>query len=311
MTRRNTDEGADDTLTFAHITDAHLTSPAGATLLELCNKRALGYLSWRRRRRHLHRREVLDALVHDLHASDAEHYAVTGDLTHVGLPAECRVASRWLERLGPPERVSLVPGNHDRYVAANWDRTVGLWSDYLASDETVHDGFPSLRERGPVSFIGLSSACPTPPLMATGRLGHAQRQRLVTLLSEAAARRRFRVVLIHHPPVPGSYKWRKRLTDGRATAAALSRYGAELILHGHTHRLTRNVLIRADGGRIPVVGLASASTPGPPPERAARYSLWTVRRAGESFRLTHRSRDYDRASGGFVDDPDWDPLSVD
>jgi len=302
-----------ETLTFAHITDPHLTSLEGAGFRDLCNKRALGYLSWRRRRRYLHRREVLDALVDDLHASEAEHYAVTGDLTHVGLPEECQAAAKWLDQLGPPERVSLVPGNHDRYVGADWASTVGLWHRHMDSDEASGDGarlFPSLRQRGPVSFLGLSSACATPPLMATGRLGTAQRMRLAELLSQAARREQFRVVLIHHPPLPGAYKWRKRLTDARAAAADLRRYGAELVLHGHTHRVMRHWLEMRDGTEIPVVGLASASTPGPSPERAARYSLWTVTRANGSFRLRHRSRVYDLASRGFVDDAEWNPLAT-
>lgn len=308
-----------ETFTFAHITDPHLTSLETATWTELCNKRALGYLSWRRRRRHLHRREVLDVLVDDLHASDAQHYAITGDLTHVGLPWECEAAARWLSRLGPPERVSLVPGNHDRYVAAPWERTVGLWRPYMVSDDMVSDDAsgdeidrcPWLRQRGPVSFIGLSSACATPPLMATGRLGPAQRDRLDRMLVATAQAGTCRVVLIHHPPLPGTYKWRKRLTDAPAAAAGLRHRGAELVLHGHTHRITRHWLEAPDGGdAIPVVGLASASTPGPAPARAARYSLWTVRRAAGRFRLSHRSRVFDQTGGRFVDDPDWDPLST-
>jgi hypothetical protein len=34
--------------------------------------------------------------------------------------------------------------------------------------------FPFVRRRGPLALIGVSSAVPTPPLMATGRLGRAQ-----------------------------------------------------------------------------------------------------------------------------------------
>ena len=37
---------------------------------------------------------------------------------------------------------------------------------------------PTLRRRGPVALIGLSSAVPTPPFMATGTLGRAQLEAL-------------------------------------------------------------------------------------------------------------------------------------
>jgi hypothetical protein len=56
----------DVALTFAHLSDPHLTSPAGASLRDLVGKRALGYLSWRLRRHRRHRAEILGALVRDL-----------------------------------------------------------------------------------------------------------------------------------------------------------------------------------------------------------------------------------------------------
>lgn len=306
--------GAGERLTFAHVTDPHLTSPAGAAPAELANKRLLGYLSWRRRRRFLHRPEVLAALVDDLRRSGAAQIALTGDLTQVGLPAECDAALRWLEDLAPPSRVSLVPGNHDRYVAAPWGETVGLWRSFMAADVpapgTDGEGFPALRVRGPVAFIGLSSARASAPLMATGWLGRRQREAFESLLAETRERGLFRVVLIHHPPVPGSYKWRKRLTDGAAVAAIVARQGAGLVLHGHTHRLTVSRLEGPAGATVPVVGLSSASAPGTSPERAARYSLWTVARAGNGgWELDHAGRVYDPAAGVFRDDT-WDPLAA-
>ena len=42
---------------------------------------------------------------------------VTGDLVHIGLEQEMSEAAQWLRSLGPPEKVILVPGNHDNYAA--------------------------------------------------------------------------------------------------------------------------------------------------------------------------------------------------
>ena len=321
MTQHDSDtaqDAGDAALTFAHFTDPHLTAPEGASALELANKRVLGYLSWRRRRRFLHRPEVLAALVADLKRSPAQQIAITGDLTQVGLPAECRAAKEWLEELSPPGRVCLVPGNHDRYVPADWGRTIGLWADYVKGESIAataranagtRDAFPTLITRGPVAFIGLSSARASAPFMATGRLGREQRSRLADLLKRTGDQNLFRVVLIHHPPVPGSYKWRKRLTDDQATAALIEGHGAELVLHGHTHRTVVHRLHGPDGKPIPVVGLPSASEPGTRPERAARYSLWTVRRTEDGFDLAHTSRVYDAAEGALGDGDAWNPLA--
>src|SRR4029450_13323153 len=106
---------SDHVFTLAHLSDPHLTSLRGVRLRDLGNKRILGYLSWWRRRRRVHRIETLDAVVADMRDSAPDHIAVTGDLTHVGLPDECADALRWLQSLGNSDRVSLVPGNHDRY----------------------------------------------------------------------------------------------------------------------------------------------------------------------------------------------------
>ena len=69
----------------------------------------------------------------DLHAEHFDHIAVTGDLTHLGLPQHFREAAAWLARLGKPDAITVVPGNHDAYV-----RTVAVtfaqWSAYMQGD---------------------------------------------------------------------------------------------------------------------------------------------------------------------------------
>ena len=60
--------------------------PGEVRAADLFNKRALGYLSWRRKRRFEHRREVLEALQRDLRTVALDQLLVTGDLTHIGLP---------------------------------------------------------------------------------------------------------------------------------------------------------------------------------------------------------------------------------
>ena len=115
-------------LTFAQLSDPHLSSPAPVRATDLLGKRALGYLSWRLARRHRHLAEVLAALVQDLRAAQADHVVVTGDLTHLGLPHEFEQARRWLDALGPAPALSVVPGNHDAYARSEWradDRPLG------------------------------------------------------------------------------------------------------------------------------------------------------------------------------------------
>src|SRR6476659_6244709 len=101
---------------LAHLSDPHLGPIPTPRLIELINKRGLGLINWYRKRHRHHRADVLDAIVRDMHAQRPEHIAVTGDLVNISLEAEFARAAQWLDQVGPPQNVSLVPGNHDAYV---------------------------------------------------------------------------------------------------------------------------------------------------------------------------------------------------
>lgn len=292
---------------FAQLSDPHLSSLSQVRARELLGKRVLGYLSWRRKRRFEHRLEVLAALRSDLAQHPVEQVLVTGDLTHIGLPSEFRQAREWLQTLGTPKQVAVVPGNHDACVAAPWDETFALWQDYMASDgqggNAASTHFPTLRVRGDIAFIGLSTACPTPPLMATGTVGALQLSALPGLLQHCAGKRLFRVVYLHHSPVAGLEKWRKRLTDAPAVAAVLAEYGAELVLHGHGHRAHASELQTRDG-RVPVIAVPSASALGLHGADIAHYNLYEVERQAGGWQLRIATRRYRNGatpgSGEFV-----------
>ncbi len=228
---------------------------------ELNAKRALGWLSWQTRRQHKYRPEVATRVIDDLVASAPDHVAVTGDLTHMGLAAEVAEAATWLARLGPPERVTLVPGNHDAYGATVDHAVMDAWRPYLDSDPEVRGAapFPSLRVRGAVALVGLSSAVPAAVHLAIGRAGEAQLARLPDLLSDLGARGLCRVVLVHHPPTRTHVSWRRRLEDGPELCAILARSGAELVLHGHTHIAARDAIASARAP-IPVLGVPATSS---------------------------------------------------
>src|SRR5262249_23055968 len=119
------------TFTLAHLSDPHLTPLPRPRIFELAGKRALGYLNWTRHRHKYHRREVLDGLVSDLKAHSPDHITVTGDLVNLALEAEFTSALTWLESIGPPERVTAIPGNHDAYTRATRLHFAETWADYL------------------------------------------------------------------------------------------------------------------------------------------------------------------------------------
>jgi 3',5'-cyclic AMP phosphodiesterase CpdA len=96
-------------------------------------------------------------------------------------------------------------------------------------------------------------------------------------LSELSAEQAFRVLLIHHPLRSDSRF--KRLTDSRQLLALLKRHGVELILHGHDH-VHSTVWIEGPSGKIPAIGVPSASALAHGRYPAAAYNLFSVERDG-------------------------------
>jgi 3',5'-cyclic AMP phosphodiesterase CpdA len=286
---------------FAHISDLHLTSLGASSAGQLLNKRFLGYLSWQRKRRFEHRREVLDALVSALPMDDLCQLLITGDLTHVGLPEEFREAAAWLHSWAAPERVALVPGNHDAYVATRPEDTLNAWDDYIAGDDGA-SVFPTLRVRGQIAFIGVSSAVATPPLLATGRVGGEQLAALAGVLRSTARCGLFRVVYIHHCPIPGVHRRRKRLVDEAVVSRVLAEEGVELVLHGHGHRSQWHELQTRDGS-APVLSVPSASARGVHGE-AAGFSLITVTPGSGGWQLEVERFAYQNKTGAFSAQPE-------
>ncbi len=295
--------------TFAHFSDPHLPLPdERPSLRMLLNKRLPGWLSWHRARHAVHRREVLQALQHDVAAHGAEHMVITGDLVNVALPAEFAAARRWLAELGEPSAVTVVPGNHDRTVDVPWHLGLGQWLPWMSGDggATVDEAaaFPFVRVRGPVAFLGLSTAVTTPLFMASGRLGAEQLRRAESLLADLGRRGLFRVVALHHPPLDSARQRRKALVDRDALQACLARVGAELVVHGHRHH-SRLDCIPGRGQPIAVVGAPSASAGFSRKGEAARWHLFRVRCTNEGWQVTLSVRGLAADGSGFESKGSW------
>jgi 3',5'-cyclic AMP phosphodiesterase CpdA len=292
--------------TIAHLTDVHLGPIEGFTPSYWSVKRTLGYLNWQHQRKSTYVRSVLDRIIVDLRANAPDHIAVTGDLVNIGLPREHINALAWLTALGPPERVTVVPGNHDIYARLSNDPGAMRWQRYMTSDAhglaligDADDPFPFVRLVGEVAIVGLNSAVETPPLIASGRLGKRQLQRAAELLELLARQGLFRLVLIHHPPLPGQAARARGLVDAAALEQVLLRHGAELVIHGHNHL---NMLAWCAGprGPFPVIGAPSASLGrSQVRDELARYNLYRLGMDtnGASIEIIGRGLD---APGGSV-----------
>jgi len=293
---------------LAHLSDPHIACTEHITWHDLRSKRILGYLRWKLYRKTEHRQSVLTRLRSDLARTTPDHIVVTGDLTQLSLPVEFDKARRWLVGLGAPDRVTVVPGNHDTYVRTDWHQTFACWVDYMVSDPPYRqtgpvggltDLFPTLRIRGRIALIGVSSAHPSAPHLAVGGIGVPQLERLAALLKQTADRGLFRIVSIHHPPIAGIVSRRKHLTDRSALLRVISRFGTELILHGHGHRAHYNELV-TQHGIAGVIAVPSASALGLRGADVARYNCYNVNRSDSGWQLEIIPRCYQPDTGEFV-----------
>ncbi len=266
---------------LAHISDVHLGPLPALTFLELFSKRITGFVNWHRnRRRHLFA-NTLDIVLDDIERHDPDHLAITGDLVNLASPLEITAVRQWLSKAGTPENVSVVPGNHDAYVRGAYEKTTRAWYPYMRGDDAPPEWqenrhvFPYMRVRGPVALIGCSTAVPTPPFSASGYFGSRQAHETVKLLQAAGDAGLFRVLMIHHPPIAGATSLHKRMLGIRRFAATVSRGGADLVLHGHTHLNTVHWLPSREKP-VPVVGIASASQGPGGHKPPAGYNLFEI-----------------------------------
>lgn len=221
----------DRLMRLIHLTDPHLSSLESCSFSSLRGKRRSGYLSWLKRRRHVYRRETLEKLTAAVLAEKPDRILLTGDLLHIGLEHEACEARGWLESLGPPERVVLVPGNHDRYARDSGAALRKHWREWLPAA-----GYPFILQHEGVRLLALDSAVVTPVFSAAGELGQAQLGRYSRMMDGGQpGQNLFTFVLVHHPPLPGMTRRRKALRDAGAFHRALNRKPPDVLLYGHIH----------------------------------------------------------------------------
>ncbi len=285
---------------LAHLSDPHILDLRGVPLHRmLLNKRLTGWVNLRLKRGHKHRPAVVEAMMADLRALSPDHVAITGDLTNLALEPEFEAARAMIERLGmDPAQVSVIPGNHDLYTegARRAGRFGSFFAKYITSDLDLavdHPGgrFPFVRLRDDVALIGLSSAVPRLPLVASGRIGEAQQRALREALAHAEVRERVPVVLSHHPvvdPRGGVAAFMRGLEDLGDFRASLHHHRDVLALHGHWHRRGHEKITDARGVTLHRLGATSASLVHHDPEKMASYNVYEIDRASGLLRAYAR-----------------------
>ncbi|WP_421694097.1 metallophosphoesterase family protein [Aestuariivirga sp.] len=290
---------------LAHLSDLHLGPlPMGSAHRHFAFKRTIGVMNWRLSRHRVHNPAVALAIAADIVRAAPDHVALTGDIVNVAAHDEFLAAARWMKAFGEPDWISFVPGNHDTYVRMAWSNGLAHLSPYMQGDMRVpltqstpqiDTPFPYVRLRRNVALIGVSTAVPQPLHRAAGLLGRTQLDSLAQLLQDLRERGYARVVMIHHPPLPGLAQPRKALIDASPLRDVLEAHGAELVLHGHNHEHMLNTL-NSRFGTVNVVGVPSASLIESEHHPVAAWNLYRIQRIAGKWAIDVSVRSFDPAT---------------
>lgn len=271
---------------LAHISDVHLRPLPKASFKELLSKRIIGYLNWKLNRRKLLAGDYLGNLLADMAKKQPDHVAITGDLINISLRGEFEQAGDFLNQLGKPDKIFTICGNHDAYVPGSIKMAMKTWGKYMSGDDkpigSTRD-YPVLRIRDEVAIIACNSAEATAPFFATGYFRKSQATRLAQILEQT--KDKCRVVMIHHPPFENATYHHKRLIGRDLFQKVIAEHGAELVLHGHTHKATRTT-INGPKGDVPVICVPAAGHAKDVNDHpAGRYNLFSISKKGNLWSI--------------------------
>ena len=230
---------------IAHLSDLHIDSPDFLRISELFwgilpNRRILGAANFVFGRSSVHSLEVLRAAVNAVDDARADHCVVTGDLSNLAIDAEFRFVRSVLDGIGGPERLSLVPGNHDCYTpesvrSRRFERHFGDLIDPLAGADVT---FPAHKDIQGCRLILARTPTRTPPGFSYGRLGTQQMERILTLATEAAGQGMFVILAQHHHlnPRKGLNELTGPFKDRDTELAMIAESPISVVIHGHDHR---------------------------------------------------------------------------
>lgn len=229
---------------IAHISDLHLLEPQ-VGLRSALERARLAYLSALRplgaAGRLLRFRKALDAAK----LGHFDHLVITGDLTEDGKAGQFEEVARVLHESGiAPNRVTLIPGNHDAYEEPKaWKRALEGPLRPFASSSLGKPG--TVIDLGEVAFLPISTSVHQHWSSSRGRIDGDEFEALDRRTADPGLARKALVIAQHHPPHPHRFapmQWLDGLREHARLLALLARRHTVQVLHGHTHSKVSRML---------------------------------------------------------------------
>lgn len=237
---------------IAHLSDVHLIAARSERPTYGLRSRALRF---GRSNDAAMRGKKLSTALGSVVASGADHLVVSGDLTELGDPAEYDLFAEILADAGiAPERVTLIPGNHDAYTSRDgWARALGgPLADWAPSSARAGADAVHVVDRDDVVFVPLDVTIHQSVLWSGGELRPDTARTIDRLAGDPALAKKPVVLVIHHPPFPkhdnAAYRFVDSLKGSDLVYGLLARHPNLHLLHGHFHRvLDRERMFGAPG----------------------------------------------------------------
>ena len=256
-----------------HISDLHFhTYPQN--FRDWKSKRILGVanLLFRRARQFpLHRAKQLVKLIQKM---NWDHLVISGDLTQLSLEKEFSGAREILDPLlTDPQRVTIIPGNHDRYVrqAAGDDLYNKYFGEFFGNSK-IH--LRSLKDDWMI--VGWDSAHPNDWLSAAGTVRCSTLRATENLLGRYSAETRF--IIVNHYPLTFPEGWKFEKSHELYNLVPVRNWilrhpQIRLYLHGHIHENWLHRLSRDSGPELLLVNSASSTSKLSPGQKSSFHRI--------------------------------------
>lgn len=261
------------TYSLVHISDLHFHQ-FPKTWRDWWSKRAFGTANLLLRRRTHYPWIRAYNLVHDLRKKNWDHLVISGDITTLALESEFQLARQTLEPLlQDPQKVTIIPGNHDRYVASACqpDLFRNYFGEFFTEDTSVK--FAPLTNDW--HLIAWDCSHPNNWVTAAGTVSKS-----ILLQSEAYIRSQpdhVKFILINHYPIVFPEPHRVKPLHELYNLPQVKHWICEqpqiqLYLHGHIHHNWHQVVQRPTSS-LHVINSASSTSSVLAKKRSAYHQI--------------------------------------
>ncbi len=242
-----------------HISDLHFhTYPKN--FHELKSKRLIGMLNSIFRRARQFPIDRSEKLVEKIRKMKCDHLVISGDLTQLSLESEFSLARKTLDPLlKNNSRVTIIPGNHDRYVSQSLSND--LFKKYFGEffgKEEIH-----LQEiNSDWIIIGWDSVHPNDWFTASGTVRRSTLIETEKIIRSFSKDKKF--IIVNHYPLTFPANWKldhfHELYNLIPVQKWVLRFSQiRLYLHGHIHKNWVHQLSRESGEELLLVNSAASS----------------------------------------------------